>query len=134
MTLLSERTEVISIFLKRAPLPKKGQKMAGIVIDTKIHPSEKYDRVRFRSDQGGAGPSTLTERQNQETLYYEMQTDLTLEEAHKTEMRKKIPGLVRIPKDRIDTQRKESDFHEVGEKVKHVYVCIIQLMCLTKIL
>nr|XP_034329514.1 transient receptor potential cation channel subfamily M member-like 2 isoform X1 [Crassostrea gigas] len=90
--------------------------MAGIVMDTKIHPSEKYDRVRFRSDQGGAGPSTLTERKNKETLFFEIQTDLTLKEAQKSEMRKKIPGLGRIPKDRIDPQKKESDFQKRKEE------------------
>lgn len=88
--------------------------MAGVGMDTKIYPSEKYDRVRFRSDQGGAGPSTLTERKNKETLYLEIQPDLTLKEAQKSEMRKKIPGLGRIPKDRIDPQKKESDFQKVG--------------------
>lgn len=86
-------------------------------MDTKIHPSEKYDRVKFRSDQWGAGPSTLTERKYQQDRYYEIQTDLTLEEARYSEMRKKIPGLGRIPKDRIDRQSKESDFHKVCKKV-----------------
>lgn len=101
-------------------------------MDTKIHPSEKYDRVKFRSDQGGAGPSTLTERKYQQDRYYEIQTDLTLEEARYSEMRKKIPGLGRIPKDRIDPQKKESDFQKVGYKVKYIHVCTIQWMCLNQ--
>eukprot|EP00105_Crassostrea_gigas_P034984 XP_019919132.1 PREDICTED: transient receptor potential cation channel subfamily M member 6 [Crassostrea gigas] len=96
--------------------------MAGIVMDTKIHPSEKYDKVKFRSDQGGAGPSTLTERKYQQDRYYEIQTDLTLEEARYSEMRKKIPGLGRIPKDRIDRQSKESDFH----KRNQAHLCFVK--------
>lgn len=91
-------------------------------MDTKIHPSEKYDRVKFRSDQGGAGPSTLTERKYQQDRYYEIQTDLTLEEARYSEMRKKIPGLGRIPKDRIDRQSKESDFH----KRNQAHLCFVK--------
>lgn len=47
-------------------------------------------------------------------------------------MRKKIPGLGRIPKDRIDPQKKESDFQKVGYKVKYIHVCTIQWMCLNQ--
>lgn len=91
--------------------------MAGVGMDTKIYPSEKYDRVRFSSDQGGAGPSAmnLKERKIQQDRFYEVQSALTLEEARYSEMRKKIPGLGRIPKDRINTQSQDSEFQKVRE-------------------
>eukprot|EP00105_Crassostrea_gigas_P046633 XP_019930781.1 PREDICTED: transient receptor potential cation channel subfamily M member 3-like isoform X1 [Crassostrea gigas] len=94
--------------------------MAGVGMDTKIYPSEKYDRVRFSSDQGGAGPSAmnLKERKIQQDRFYEVQSALTLEEARYSEMRKKIPGLGRIPKDRINTQSQDSEFQK--RKQEHV--------------
>lgn len=99
--------------------------MAGVGFDTKIYPTEKYDRVTFSSDKGGAGPSTMSEFQrHQQERYYEVQTSLTLEEARYSEMRKKIPGLGRIPRDRINTQTQDSEFQKVTILfyVSHVFI------------
>ena len=94
--------------------------MAGVGFDTKIYPTENYDRVTFSSDKGGAGPSTMSEfKRHQQERYYEVQTSLTLEEARYSEMRKKIPGLGRIPRDRINTQTQDSEF----QKVTYIILC-----------
>jgi hypothetical protein len=88
--------------------------MAGVGVDTKIYPREKYDQVTFSAEQGGAAHSSMSDyKRHQQERFYEVQTSLTLEEARYSEMRKKIPGLGRVPKDRINKQDLDNEFLKV---------------------
>ncbi|XP_061184290.1 transient receptor potential cation channel subfamily M member-like 2 [Saccostrea echinata] len=93
--------------------------MAGVGLDTKIYPSDRYDQVTFSPDQGGAASSSMPDyRKYQQERFYDVQTSLTLEEARYSEMRKKIPGLGRIPKDRFHEQDPDSEFQK--RKKEHI--------------
>ncbi|XP_061184292.1 transient receptor potential cation channel subfamily M member-like 2 [Saccostrea echinata] len=93
--------------------------MAGVGLDTKIYPSDRYDQVTFSPDQGGAASSSMPDyKRYQQERFYDVQTSLTLEEARYSEMRKKIPGLGRIPKDRINKQDQDLEFQK--RKQEHI--------------
>lgn len=98
--------------------------MAGVGVDTKIYPREKYDRVTFSAEQGGAASSSMPDyKRYQQERFYEVQTSLTLEEARYSEMRKKIPGLGRVPKDRIHKQDQDIEFWKVCTNIFLFSIC-----------
>ncbi|KAK3094835.1 hypothetical protein FSP39_006870 [Pinctada imbricata] len=81
--------------------------MAGVGVDTKIHPERHLDKSAFSPEEGGASMSTQSANRNTKD-FYQVQQSLTLDEVRYSEMRKKIPGMGRVPKVRKQQHGEEN--------------------------